>query len=109
MDCRGVLHRHVQNAILQLVKEKMPFERALATVAGRTIEAIADGFWNRQRVWTVWWPLATSGEAFWIGVILLATVAVWRRRRHSAAIRRRWAAEERAAAEREAANSDLTR
>lgn len=97
-------------AILRQVAQRVPFERAVATVAGRTIESVADGFWDRQRVWTVWLPYATSGSAFWIGVIVLAAAAVWRRRRHSAVIRRRWEAEERAAAEsaREAANSDLT-
>ena len=97
-------------AILRQVAQRVPFERAVATVAGRTIESVAGGFWDRQRVWTVWLPYATSGSAFWIGVIVLAAAAVWRRRRHSAVIRRRWEAEERAAAEsaREAANSDLT-
>lgn len=82
-------------AILRLVGEDVPFERAVATVAGQPLGAVEDGFWERQRVWTVWMPMLTSGEAFWLAVILLAALAVWRRRRHSAAIRRRWEEEER--------------
>lgn len=92
--------------ILRLVREGVPFDRALATVAGRPLGMVEDAFWDRQRVWTVWMPMATSGEAFWLGVIALAALAVWRRRRHSAAIRRQWEEEERAAAERERAASN---
>lgn len=88
-------------AILRLVRDAVPFDRAVAVVAGQPLGAVEDGFWKRQRVWTVWMPMVTSGEAFWIGVILLAALAVWRRRRHGAAIRRRWDEESRAAAERE--------
>lgn len=88
-------------AILRLVRDAVPFDRAVAVVAGQPLGAVEDGFWERQRVWTVWMPMVTSGEAFWLGMILLAALAVWRRRRHGAAIRRRWEDEERAAAERE--------
>ncbi len=90
-------------AILRLVRDEVPFDRAVATVAGQPLGIAEDGFWERQRVWTVWMPMVTSGEAFWLGVILLAALAVWRRRRHSAGIRRRWQEEERVAAERERA------
>ena len=79
----------------------VPFDRAVATVAGQPLGAVGDGFWDRQRVWTVWMPMVTSGDAFWLGVIVLAALAVWRRRRHGAQIRRRWEEEERAAAERD--------
>ncbi len=82
-------------AILRLVGEDVPFERAVATMAGQPLGAVVDGFWERQRVWTVWMPMLTSGEAFWLAVIVLAALAVWRRRRHSAALRRRWEEEER--------------
>jgi MYXO-CTERM domain-containing protein len=90
-------------AILRLVRDAMPFDRAVATVAGQPLGFVEDGFWDRQRVWTVWMPMVTSGEAFWFAVILLAALAVWRRRRHGAAIRRKWEEEERAALERERA------
>lgn len=90
-------------AILRLVRDDVPFDRAVATVAGQPLGIAEAGFWERQRVWTVWMPMVTSGEAFWIGVILLAALAVWRRHRHSAGIRQKWDEEERAAAERERA------
>ena len=110
---RDIIRDHGATApasILRLVAEEVPFDRAVATVAGQPLGAVEDGFWDRQRVWTVWLPMVTSGEAFWLGVIVLAALAVWRRRRHGAQIRRRWEEEERAAAERdrEAVNSDLT-
>jgi len=92
-------------AILGLVREGAPFDRALATVAGRPLGLVEDAFWDRQRGWTMWMPLATSGEAFWLGVIGLAALAVWRRRRNAWRIRRRWEEEERTAAERERAAS----
>ena len=89
--------------ILRLVKTDMGFDEAIATVTGRPLGAVDDEFWDRQRVWTVWMPMATSGSVLWLAVIGLATLAVWRRRRLAAQIRRQWAAEEeeRAAAERD--------
>jgi len=95
-------------AILRLVQDDVPFERAVATIAGRSLGSVEDRFWDRQRVWTVWMPYVTGGSALWLGVIALATLAVWRRRRHSAQIRRRWDEEERAAAGRERA-ADMAR
>lgn len=85
--------------VLQLVRQGSSFEQAVSTVAGQPYGGVEDGFWERQRVWTVWMPLVTSGEVFWMLVIGLAALAVWRRRRHSAQIRRQWEDEERAAAE----------
>ncbi len=90
-------------AILRLVGEGVPFDRAVAKVAGRPLGAVEDEFWNRQRVWTVWVSFLTSGDAFWLLVIAVAALAVWRRRRRSAEIRHRWAEEERAAMERDRA------
>jgi hypothetical protein len=84
-------------AILRLVRDDVPFERAVVTVAGRTLNGVEDEFWNRQRVWTVWVPFFTSGQAFWLLVIGVATLAVWVRRRRRAENRRRWDDEERAA------------
>ncbi|MGE3342809.1 MAG: hypothetical protein AB7L71_05175 [Vicinamibacterales bacterium] len=90
-------------AILRLVRDEVPFDRAVVTVAGRTLGGVEDEFWNRQRVWTMWVPFFTSGNAFWLLVMGVATLAVWVRRRRRAATRRRWDEEERAAAERDAA------
>ena len=88
-------------AILRLVREDVPFEQAVVTVAGRTLGGVESEFWNRQRVWTVWLTCFTSGEAFWLLVLGVAALAVWVRRRRRADNRRRWDAEERAAIERE--------
>jgi len=83
-------------AILRMVREDVPFEQAVVTVAGRTLGGVENEFWNRQRVWTVWVPYFTSGEAFWLLVIGVAALAVWVRRRRRAETRRRWDDEERA-------------
>lgn len=92
-------------AILRLVREDVPFEQAVITVAGRTLSGVEDEFWSRQRVWTVWVPFFTSGDAFWLLVIGVAALAVWVRRRRRAETRRRWDEEERAA-ERERAEAN---
>ena len=80
--------------ILRLVQADVGFDEAVARVAGRPLGAVEDGFWDRQRVWTVWVPIFTSGNVLWLVVIGFAALAVWRRRRRVAAIRRRWAEEE---------------
>lgn len=99
---RDIIREHGSAApadILRLVGAGEPFNDAVAGVTGLPLGASEDGFWDRQRVWTVWVPFFTSGDAFWLMVIAVAALAVWRRRRHAAAIRRRWDEEERAAAE----------
>ena len=95
-DLIGVYGAGAPAAILRQAREGAPFERAMTSVTGRPPGMVEDGFWERQRVWTVWLPLATSGEAFWLGVIGLGALAVWRRRQHGARIRHRWEEEERA-------------
>jgi hypothetical protein len=90
---RDLIARHGADAparVLRMVREGTPFDDAVAVVAGRPVGAVEDAFWDGQRVWTVWVPLFTSDHIFWIVVILVASLAVWRRRRQSAAIRRRW-------------------
>ena len=76
--------------ILRLVRDGEEFDAAVARVAGRPLGAVEDGFWDRQRVWTVWVPFVTSGNVLWLVVIAVAALAVWRRRRQSQEIRRRW-------------------
>ena len=100
---RDIIREHGPDApagILRLVNTNVGFDEAVARVAGRPIGALEDGFWDRQRVWTVWMPMVTSGSVLWLAVIALAGLAVLRRRRSRAEIRRQWADEERAAAER---------
>ena len=100
---RDIIREHGPDApagILRLVNTNVGFDEAVVIVTGRPIGAVEDGFWDRQRVWTVWMPMVTSGSVLWLAVIALAGLAVWRRRRRGAQIRRQWADEERAAAER---------
>ena len=94
---RDIIREHGSAApagILRLVQADVGFDEAVARVAGRPLGAVEDGFWDRQRVWTVWVPIFTSGNVLWLVVIGFAALAVWRRRRRVAAIRRRWAEEE---------------
>jgi MYXO-CTERM domain-containing protein len=105
---RDIIREHGAEApagILRLLNTDIGFDEAVAKVTGRPIGAVEDGFWDRQRVWTVWMPMVTSPSVLWLAVIGLAGLAVWRRRRHAAQIRRQWAEEERAAAERDGGQS----
>ena len=79
---------------------------SVAGAVGRPMHDVETEFWDRQRVWTVWVPLVTSGELLWLLVIALAALAVWHRRKRAAAIRRRWDEEEAAAAEIHSADSN---
>src|SRR5688572_1781688 len=79
---------------------------AVAEVTGQRLAQLEREFWDRQRVWTVWVPLVTSGEVLWLLVIALAALAVWHRRKRAAAIRRRWDEEEAAAAQIRAHSAD---
>jgi hypothetical protein len=85
-------------AILRGLGTGARFDDAIAGAVGRRMRDVETEFWNRQRVWTVWVPLFTSGELLWLLIIALAALAVWRRRTRAAAIRRRWDDEEAAAA-----------
>lgn len=87
-------------AILRELGGGAGFDVAVARATGRPMGALERAFWDRQRVWTVWVPLVTSGNMLWLGVIGLAALAVWHRRKRAAEIRRRWDDEEKAAAER---------
>ena len=77
-------------SVLRQVREGVAFDTAVAGVAGRPLGAIEKEFWDRQRVWTIWVPLLTSGDVFWILVIVVGALAVWRRRRQSSRLRRQW-------------------
>lgn len=84
-------------AILRELGSGAQFDVAVMTVAGRPMSGLEREFWDRQRVWTVWYSLFTSGDVLWLAVIGLAALAVWHRRKRAAEIRRRWDDEEKAA------------
>jgi hypothetical protein len=90
---REMLRAHGPSAPAAILRELgagAAFETAVVRVTGRPMSAAEREFWDRQRVWTVWVPLFTSGDVLWLGVIGLAALAVWHRRKRAAAIRRRW-------------------
>lgn len=77
-------------SILRRVKDGASFNQAVAAVAARSVSLIEAEFWQRQRTWTLWVPLATSSSILWLGVMALAALAVRRRRQRSAALRKEW-------------------
>lgn len=77
-------------AILRELQKSATFDEAMVRAVDRPMRDVEREFWHRQRVWTVWVPLLTSGEVLWLAMIALAAVAVWHRRKAAAAIRRRW-------------------
>jgi hypothetical protein len=87
-------------AILRELAAGAAFDAAMVRVTGRPMRTLERDFWDRQRVWTIWVPLVTSGDVLWLGMIVLAALAVWHRRKRAAEIRRRWDDEEKAAVER---------
>jgi hypothetical protein len=99
---RELLRAHGPSAPAAILRELSTgggFDAAMVRVTGRPTSALERDFWDRQRVWTVWVPLVTSGDVLWLGMIVLAALAVWHRRKRAAEIRRRWDDEEQAAAE----------
>jgi len=106
---RDLLRAHGPSAPAAILRELSPgvrFDTAVLRVTGRPTSVIEREFWDRQRVWTMWVPLFTSGKVLWLGVIVLAAFAVWHRRKRAAEIRRRWDDEEAAAAEPSARRDD---
>ena len=106
---REMLRAHGRDAPAAILRELATgggFDAAVVRVAGRPMSGVEREFWDRQRVWTVWFSLFTSGDVLWLGLIVLAAIAVWRRRQRAAEIRRRWDDEEKAAAELSARSDD---
>jgi hypothetical protein len=106
---REILREHGRDAPAAILRELATgsgFDAAVLRVAGRPMSGVEREFWDGQRVWTVWFSLFTSGDVLWLGVIVLAAIAVWHRRRRAAEIRRRWDDEEKAAAEVSARSDD---
>jgi MYXO-CTERM domain-containing protein len=106
---REILRAHgldAPAAILRELATGTAFDVAVTKVTGQPMSGVEREFWDRQRVWTVWFSLFTSGDILWLGLIVLAAIAVWRRRKRAAEIRRRWDDEEKAAAELSARSDD---
>ncbi|HEX2164197.1 MAG TPA: hypothetical protein VHM02_09630, partial [Thermoanaerobaculia bacterium] len=80
---RFLLRRHgrgVSGEILAGIAAGLPFEEAFRRAAGESLAHAEEEFWERQTFWHRWLPLATSSTVLWIGVTMLALLAIRRRR-----------------------------
>jgi hypothetical protein len=80
--------------ILAAVPSSRTFDQAFRRATGETLATAEREFFRRQLVWSAWVPFLTSTTALWMGITLLALVAIRRRRERSAALRARWEREE---------------
>ena len=69
------------------------FDDAFVQVIGHRVSEEETAFWERHRFWNRWGPFFTTTTALWMGVTVLALVAIVRRRQKSAALRQRWESE----------------
>jgi hypothetical protein len=81
-------------AVLRQLAGGRPFDYAIASATAQSIPRFEQAFWDAQRTWTTWVPLAASSTALWLGVIALAALARRRRLRRSAELRAHWAEHE---------------
>jgi hypothetical protein len=88
-----VMNRHGATScahILARLNRGDSFEEAFRNATGVTPSADESDFWQRQRLWTTWVPIITSGTTVWLAITLLALLAIYRRRRRNREIERRW-------------------
>ena len=81
--------------ILDGIALGLPFEEAFLRGTGASLGRAEASFWRRHSFWYRWVPVLTSSVTLWIGVTLLALLAIRRRRRKDAELRARWEEEER--------------
>lgn len=67
---------------------------AFRAVTGTSLASFERRFFRSDAFWTTWVPFLTSSAALWMGITLLALLAIRRRRQRDAQLRARWAAEE---------------
>ena len=80
--------------ILMLVHSKAEFDTAFASVTGSPPSHADAEFWHRQRIWTSWIPIISSTAMLWLGVTLLALLAIYMRRRRNREIEKEWEQED---------------
>jgi hypothetical protein len=66
------------------------FDSAFETVMGDSVAAEEAAFWDRHRFWSRWGPFFTTTTALWMGVTVLALIAIVRQRQKNAERRNRW-------------------
>jgi LPXTG-motif cell wall-anchored protein len=80
--------------ILMQVHSGAEFDTAFTAVTGSSPSHAEADFWHRQRIWTSWVPIISSTTTLWLGVTLLALLAIYMRRRRNRAIEEAWEKED---------------
>lgn len=81
-------------AILARIHQGASFEEAFLDVTGVSPATAESQFWRRQRIWTSWIPILTSSTIMWLGITLLALLAIYMRRVRNREIEERWEQED---------------
>ncbi len=95
---RDLFQRHgsgVAARILDGVALGLSFEEAFLRATGAPLDRAEASFWRRHSFWYRWVPVLTSSVTLWMGITLLALIAMRRRRQKDAELRARWEEEER--------------
>ncbi|MDD5563694.1 MAG: peptidase MA family metallohydrolase [Thermoanaerobaculaceae bacterium] len=98
---RYLLRRHgddVVGRVLAGVAHGAAFEDSFAAATGNSVGRFARSYFQKETFWTTWVPFVTSTTALWMGITVLALLAIRRRRKRDALLREGWALEERAPA-----------
>jgi hypothetical protein len=92
-----LLSQHGANTIrdiLMRVRSGSEFDVAFAAAIGSSPSVADAEFWHRQRIWTSWVPIVSSTTTLYLGVTLLALLAIYMRRRRNRQIEEEWAKED---------------
>ena len=95
--------------ILAEVRRGEPFDGAFRAVTGESLESFGAVYFRREALWNTWVPFLTSATALWMGITLLALLAIRRRRERDAALRRAWAAGDAGSTDRATGDGDPSR
>ena len=98
---RYLLRRHGDGAVagvLAGVSRGAGFDDAFEAATGESVAEFARSYFGRETLWTAWVPFVTSSTVLWMGITVLALLAIRRRRERDALLREGWALEERARA-----------
>ncbi|MEP0773585.1 MAG: hypothetical protein HRF46_04390 [Acidobacteriota bacterium] len=94
---RALERRHGPGAVARLLARLAAGDDlpdAFRAVTGVSLASFERRFFRTDAFWTTWVPFLTSSAALWMGITLLALLAIRRRRQRDAQLRARWAAEE---------------
>ena len=80
--------------ILMRIHSGADFDHAFSSATGSSPSNAETEFWTRQRIWTSWVPIISSNTILYLGVTLLALLAIYVRRRRNRQIEEEWAKED---------------